>query len=288
MTTLTVHHTLSSSDHERDAATLLAEASQLSKSAIKDAMLKGAVWLTRGKQHKRLRRATFTGQPGDTLSLYYDAALLRLAPPPAQLLADEKRYSVWIKAPGLLAQGTLQGDHCALLRLAEVQLKREVYLVHRLDREAAGLMLIAHDGKAAAAFSQLFASAKSDRLCKQYRVLVQGELHSAGDIALPLDGKAALTRYHPLQQDAALQATWLQIELVTGRKHQIRRHLAAIGHGVLGDPRYGSGNAHAAGLQLYATALRFTCPLTHQARHYQWEPVPGLNSTQDQANTSCL
>jgi tRNA pseudouridine32 synthase/23S rRNA pseudouridine746 synthase len=272
--TLTVHHTLSEADREHDAASLLAAAAQLSKSAIKDAMLKGAVWLTRGKQQKRLRRATFVGQRGDTLSLHYDADLLRKTPPVPQLLADEKRYSVWIKPAGLLAQGTLEGDHCALLRLAEVQLKREVYLVHRLDREAVGLMLIAHDGKAAAAFSQLFASAKSELLHKQYQVLALGDLSEAGEIALALDGKNALTRYRPLRADVALNATWLEIELVTGRKHQIRRHLAALGHPVLGDPRYGKGNAHPAGLQLYATELSFTCPLTRKQRRYGWEPAP--------------
>jgi tRNA pseudouridine32 synthase/23S rRNA pseudouridine746 synthase len=272
VTTLTVHHTLSEEDREHDAATLLATASQLSKSAIKDAMLKGAVWLTRGKQQKRLRRATFAGQSGDKLSLYYDADLLRLTPPQPQLLADEKRYSIWMKPAGLLAQGTLEGDHCALLRVAEVQLKREVYLVHRLDREAAGLMLIAHDGKTAAAFSHLFASAKTELLRKQYQVLALGEIREAGEVALSLDGKNALTRYRPLRQDAKVNATWLEIELVTGRKHQIRRHLAAIGHPVLGDPRYGSGNAYAAGLQLYATDLSFTCPLTRKARSYHWTP----------------
>lgn len=272
MTTQTFQHTLSEEDRERDAATMLAAVSQLSKSAIKDAMLKGAVWLTRGKQQKRIRRATFTGLRGDTLSLYYDADLLRLTPPEPTLLADEKRYSVWIKPAGLLAQGTMEGDHCALLRLAEVQLKREVYLVHRLDREAAGLMLIAHDGKAASAFSQLFASAKTELLRKQYQVLAKGELSEAGEIAQALDGKNALTRYRPLRHDAAVKATWLEIDLVTGRKHQIRRHLAAIGHPVLGDPRYGSGNAHAAGLQLYATELSFACPLTRKERRYRWEP----------------
>ncbi|HCP21865.1 MAG TPA: RNA pseudouridine synthase, partial [Marinobacter hydrocarbonoclasticus] len=49
------------------------------------------------------------------------------------------------------------GDHCSLLRLAEIELNTPSFLVHRLDADAAGLMLIAHDGKAAAALSELFA-----------------------------------------------------------------------------------------------------------------------------------
>ena len=236
-------------------------------------MLKGAVWLTRGKHNKRIRRATFVGQVGDTLSLHYDADLLRLTPPSPDLLADEKRYSVWLKPAGLLAQGTMEGDHCSLLRICELRLKREVFLVHRLDREAAGLMLIAHDGKAAAALSQLFATAKSELLQKRYRVLVAGEVTSGGEVSSALDGKPSLTRYSPSGIATDLPATWLDIELVTGRKHQIRRHLAALGHPVLGDPRYGKGNAHPSGLQLFATELAFTCPLTRKQRHYAWSPA---------------
>lgn len=280
MDKLTLRHVLTEADLEYDAATLLARHSGLSKTAIKDAMGKGAVWHERGKQRKRLRRATFIGRSGDVLHLHYDAALLKRQAPQAQLLSDEKRYSVWIKPAGLLAQGTLEGDHCALLRQAELQLRREVFLVHRLDREAAGLMLIAHDPKAAAAFSQLFAMGKREVLRKQYQVLVKGQVDKDGSIEAALDGKAALTRYHPLPlqpvpDDVAGAATWLEVELVTGRKHQIRRHLAGIGYPVLGDPRYGSGNTYAGGLQLYAVLLGFTCPLRHRTREYRWTPLSG-------------
>ncbi|HWK53820.1 MAG TPA: RluA family pseudouridine synthase [Hyphomicrobiales bacterium] len=277
MDKLTLRYPLTDTDLEQDAASLLARHSGLSKMAIKDAMRKGAVWHERGKQRKRLRRATFVGRPGDVLHLHYDAMLLKRQAPQAQLLSDEKRYSVWVKPAGVLAQGTLEGDHCSLLRQAEVQLQREVFLVHRLDREAAGLMLIAHDPKAAAAFSQLFAAGKSEVLRKRYWVLVKGRLGEEGSIEAALDGKAALTRYHPLPVEVTpatpiADASWLEVELVTGRKHQIRRHLAGINHPVLGDPRYGSGNTYAAGLQLYAVLLGFVCPLRRRPREYRWSP----------------
>jgi tRNA pseudouridine32 synthase/23S rRNA pseudouridine746 synthase len=61
----------------------------------------------------------------------------------------------------------------------------------------------------------------------------------------------------------------VQVELVTGRKHQIRRHFAQAGFPVLGDPQYGQGNRDARGLQLRAVELRFRCPLSNKARHYQ-------------------
>ena len=61
--------------------------------------------------------------------------------------------------------------------------------------------------------------------------------------------------------DRARDASVVQIRIRTGRTHQIRRHLAALGHPVLGDPRYGRGNADPRGLQLVAAGLTFRCPL---------------------------
>jgi tRNA pseudouridine32 synthase/23S rRNA pseudouridine746 synthase len=248
------------------AIDVLATISQLPKQRLKDAMNKGAVWLKRGKVNKRLRRATTTLQAGDELSLHYNADILAMAPPAPRVIGDNKHYSVWHKPVGLLAQGTLEGDHCSLLRMAEQQLGREVYLVHRLDREAEGLMLIAHTGKAAAALSALFASAQGIR--KEYEIEVRGEVPASGSIDTPLDGKDALTRYRRIDYKPDSDSSLVTVELITGRKHQIRRHFADIGHPVLGDPQYGKGNKDARGLQLRAARLAFSCPLTGKERNY--------------------
>lgn len=265
--------TLTNTGETETAVDALARVSELPKGRVKDAMAKGAVTLTRGSKTKRLRRASLALQRGDTLTLCYNADVLALVPPEPQLLADEKQYSVWIKPAGLLAQGSQEGDHCALLRIAELTLKRDSFLVHRLDREAAGLMLIAHTPKAAAALSALFAAQDAAaRIRKTYRVEVRGAAPEHGAIAQALDGKAALTRYTRIAFDAARNSSVLDVELVTGRKHQIRRHFAAEGLPVLGDPAYGNDNKDARGLQLYAVALEFTCPLTGRARAYRWQP----------------
>lgn len=255
------------------AADLLAEKSGLPKARIKDAMNKGSVWLKRSGKEKRLRRASAELYPGDHLSLYYDARLLALVPPAATLLADERHYSVWIKPAGVLAQGSREGDHCALLRMAELHLHREVFLVHRLDREAAGLMLIAHTGKAAAALSALFAehTAGAQVIDKRYQVAVRGELPAEGHIQQQLDGKPASTHYRRLVFDPVSNRSVAEVLIDTGRKHQIRRHFAALGFPVLGDPQYGTGNADARGLQLFAVQLKFVCPLIRVARDYRWE-----------------
>ena len=66
----------------------------------------------------------------------------------------------------------------------------------------------------------------------------------------------------------------IAVYLASGRQHQIRRHLAAIGHPLWGDPRYGQGNKNSEGLALQAQMLAFTCPFTHKQR--QWRSIPPL------------
>ena len=254
------------------AADFLAQASGLAKARVKNAMVKGAVLLKRGKTCKRLRRATFALQPGDILKLAYDGEILAREAPNATCLQDLKDYSVWIKPAGQLSQGNDFGDHCALLRQAELFFKstRPVFLVHRLDREAAGLMLVAHTRKAAAVLSALF---RDGRISKVYQADVLGcPTEPQGSIAAELDGKSARTDYRVLATNSEQHSATLELIIHTGRRHQIRRHLALIGHPVLGDPRYGTGNKNTAGLQLTAVALSFVCPLRKRAVAFA---VPG-------------
>ncbi|MFO0753990.1 MAG: RluA family pseudouridine synthase [Thermodesulfovibrionales bacterium] len=241
----------------------LATRSGLSKSRVKDAMSKGAVWVLRRRGGpKRLRRATAPLVAGDILELHYDEKLLSQAPPEAKCLSDQGRYSVWYKPAGLVAQGTRYGDHCSLLRRAELHSspQREVFLVHRLDREAAGLMLLAHTREAAARLSELF---RLNRIVKHYRVEVLGCLGARGTrgvIDRPLDGKPSLTEYEVESSDPEGASSVARVIIRTGRLHQIRRHFDGIGHPVIGDPKYGTGNKNTEGMQLTACALAFRCP----------------------------
>lgn len=137
----------------------LAAETGLCKTGIKDAMNKGAVCVSKdGSGQRRLRKATAMLRSGMRIEFHYDEALLAIVLPQACCFEDRKEYSVWIKPPGLLAQGTKYGDHCSLMRQAELffEAKRYIFLVHRLDREASGLMLIAHMKKTAALLSELF------------------------------------------------------------------------------------------------------------------------------------
>lgn len=241
----------------------LAEYSELSKLRIKDAMGKGAVWLKRKKgKELRIRRATAGIKPGDTLSLFYDESVLALTPPQAECLEDRKHYSVWYKPAGLMSQGTRYGDHCSLLRQADLFFKsrRKVFLIHRLDREASGVVLIAHSKDAAARLTHLF---QKQKIVKRYRAQVLGNMVAempAGTIENPLDGKAAVTEFVVEDYDAGKNTSSLRVVIRTGRKHQIRRHLDMIGFPVMGDPKYGKGNKNKEGMQLLAAELEFQCP----------------------------
>lgn len=271
MQKLTLSRTVDAGD-PTNACEFLATFTSLSKIRIKDAMAKGAVWLKKSKHaQRRIRRAKIALKPGDQISMYYDSTLLSLMPQPAELISDQKRYSVWLKPAGLLSQGTKYGDHCALLRQVEqvYRPKREVYLVHRLDREVSGLVLLAHDRTAAAQMSDLF---QKQQIIKRYAARVRGnpiESLPAGTIDLELDGKPATTEFSIELYEADIDVSTVRIVMSSGRRHQIRRHFDMIGHPVMGDPRYGRGNKNSAGLQLVASSLEFQCPFSKQKQIFK-------------------
>lgn len=243
------------------AADFLLAHSELSKAKIKEAMTKGAVWLVRKKKHRsHIRKGRATLRRGDQVLLFYDARLLAIEPPEPEMIADRKEYSVWFKPVGMLAQGTEFGDHCSLLRFAEKNFNsRQTFLVHRLDREASGVMIIAHSRQAAAKLSVQF---QEKSVTKKYLVEVRGQLPKSGVVDRALDGKKAHTEYRSLGYDETRKVSRAEVSILTGRQHQIRRHLADIGFPVMGDPRYGKGNKNRKGLKLIANSLEVTCPVS--------------------------
>jgi tRNA pseudouridine32 synthase/23S rRNA pseudouridine746 synthase len=264
---LSLEVTLAAGDPD-NAPDVLAGRSGLSRLRIKDAMAKGAVWLARaGRKPERLRRVKTPLKPGDRLNLYYDSAVLALDPPRATTVIDARRYSVWHKPAGLLCEGSRFGDHATLAAqvAAHFTPRREVYLVHRLDLEASGLIIIAHSRQAAARLSALFQARSVD---KRYRIEVLGDLRplgARGRIDLPLDGKAAVTEYAVEAWREEDNRSVAHVRMLSGRYHQIRRHFEAIGHPVIGDPRYGRGNKDPGGLQLEAVGIAFVDPWSNRA-----------------------
>ena len=114
-----------------------------------------------------------------------------------------------------------------------------------------------HTSKAAGLLSERFRLGEVD---KSYRVEVRGRLEGERVIEQALDGKPARSEYRAIAHDEERNITTLDVRMRTGRLHQVRRHLDALGHPVMGDPRYGGGNKNSAGLRLVALELRFLCP----------------------------
>jgi tRNA pseudouridine32 synthase/23S rRNA pseudouridine746 synthase len=173
----------------------------------------------------------------------------------------------------MLSQGSKWGDHCTITRWAEQHLlpQRNSFTVHRLDRAANGLIIVAHEKKAAAALSALFQQRDID---KRYQIWVHGQFHKAATMHHPLtveqdiDGRQAKSHFIFLQSDPDQNRSLLEVRIETGRKHQIRRHSASIGFPVVGDRLYGDIEVKE-DLQLTAYYLAFECPFSHQTKKYE-------------------
>ena len=207
----------------------------------------------------------------DEVHLYYNEQVLAEMPLAATLIADEGDYSVWYKPYGMYSQGSKWGDHCAIARWIElnIQPERPVFLMHRLDRATSGLMVFAHNKTMSRAITQLF---ENRTIKKSYIAKVTGDCSkyaSGFAIREELDNKAAHSVVTFFDFDVIKNQSLVYIDLHTGRKHQIRRHLAGIGFPVVGDRLYGGGESVEDDLQLQAHKLKFDCPVTNESKMYE-------------------
>lgn len=231
----------------------------LSGGILKECMVQGACWVRKGnsKALKRVRRAKAEIRKGDYVELHYDPMLFErqkagLEATPV-LIKKERDWSAWYKPAGVLTQGTKFGDSLSLLRFCEKELGAEPHLIHRLDRETDGVMVVAHNPKSAKLLSTKW---RGTLVEKVYQAWVLGEIfEKEGKLDFPIDGKKAITYFKVLEKEK--DRTLVELKLGTGRTHQIRKHLDEMGHPVMGDPQYGRGNKDQRGLQLQATCLVF-------------------------------
>ena len=192
----------------------------------------------------------------------------------------DKSALVLNKPPGLATQGgTKTTEHVdGLLDGLWFDGEQRPKLVHRLDKDTSGVLLVARTARAAASFSKSFSSRTARKV--YWAIIVGVPSIEDGMIDLPLakqpgsggekmqvdekEGAPARTRYRVIDR-AGNSAAWVELQPYTGRTHQLRVHMAAIGHPIVGDGKYGGREAFLTGtisrkMHLHARRLRVDSP----------------------------
>ena len=234
----------------------------LSRSRIQALVRDGAVWLEAADARRTLSEPARRVKPGETLCVYRlpeQEATAQPEPMALDILYEDPDLIVINKPAGLVvhpapgnATGTLVNGllhHCGA-ELSGIGGVRRPGIVHRLDKETSGILIAAKTDRAHRGLAEQFAARSVER---SYQAVVWGVPAGHGTVDAPIGrnprdrkrmavvergGKPARTHYR-VEEAFALCAARLSCRLETGRTHQIRVHLAHIGHGLLGDPLYG-------------------------------------------------
>ncbi len=202
----------------------------------------------------------------------------RLLPKGIVIIYEDRDILVVDKPPGLLTMGTDKEKSRTVyfiltdyVRKGQAKSRKRVFIVHRLDRDTSGIVVFAKTPEA-----KHFLQSHWDETRKKYLAVVHGTFEKTSDtISTYLaenkartvystsdtsKGRLAHTAYKVLKQTA--EFALLEVDLLTGRKHQARVHLAGVGHPVVGDDRYGKGRGAHKRLALHATSISFTHPFS--------------------------
>ena len=277
---------------------LLRELKGVPKSHIYRILRRGEVRVNKGRV-----KAVYRLKDGDRVRIppirVTEQATL-VSPPPALALRleqavvyEDERFLVLNKPSGMAVHGGSGMAFGVIEALRAIRPEaRHLELVHRLDRDTSGCLLISKRNGALRTLHDLM---RRNQVDKRYLALLAGSWRRGSQVVqVPLrkntlqsgervvrvaaDGKPAETRFHRLQRFA--RATLVEVDLLTGRTHQIRVHSAWLGSPVLGDDKYGDAEANKwardLGLRrlfLHAHSLRFCWPGEKTLREYT-APLP--------------
>jgi tRNA pseudouridine32 synthase/23S rRNA pseudouridine746 synthase len=214
-------------------------------------------------------------------------------PPGLAVVFADEALLVFDKPAGLLAVPGRGDDKQDCLASRAQQQWPDALVVHRLDMATSGLIVMARNPPAQRALNLAF---EKRQVHKQYEAVVDGHLDAPGtpdgwglvDLPLIVDwpnrprsivdhslGRPARTRWRVLEHDPVAGTTRVLLEPVTGRSHQLRVHLQALGHPILGDLLYAPPDTQAAAprLLLHARKLALFHPATGQALQFDC-PAP--------------
>lgn len=274
---------------------ILQDASGLTRSEVQKWMKEGKAILLPGK----MLRPNYHVRAGDEISFSWEEKQeLTLVPQdlPLHILYEDEDMIVINKARGMVVHpgfgnpdGTLANAllyHCGPSLLSACEDPIRPGIVHRLDKDTSGVMVAA---KSARAFPVLKEEIRAHEAARHYLALVHGQMEgNTGVIRLPLGrslkdrmkwdvqpktGKPAVTHYRV--EEFMPGYSFLELKLETGRTHQIRVHMAYIGHPVVNDPLYGwkKDLFPIEGQALHSWTLDLKHPVTGEAMHFE-APVP--------------
>ncbi len=204
---------------------------------------------------------------------------------PLEVLFEDDHLAVVNKPPGIEVSGnkfkTLENALSgSLAPSAQPDALAWPRPVHRLDYSTSGLVLAAKTAAAQVFLGQQFEERK---IHKRYRAVVMGKLEASGQVAESINGMPAQSEYTPVETVPSLRSghlTLIDLFPLTGRTHQLRIHMAAIGHPIVGDQKYGEPDniLKGKGLFLAAVELRFPHPTTHCEQVVSIETPPKFTS----------
>ena len=301
----TLECTAAAADKGRRLDAFLAAAFDLSRSAVERLLGEGAVTVTPGRAEKNYR---ITG--GEHVTLRLPDPVPDKAEPeniPLDIVYEDGDIAVINKPAGLVVhpaagneRGTLVNAllyHCGD-SLSGVGGVSRPGIVHRIDKETSGLLVIAKNDRAHQALS---AALKVHDVARIYEAVVLGNIkEESGTVDAPVGrnpadrkkmavvkngaGRAAVTHYTVIERFGRM--THVRCQLETGRTHQIRVHMAHIGHPLLGDPVYGGNGTSFERLHkgllhgqcLHAGTLSLTHPTTGERMTFSVPPPPDFET----------
>jgi|Deesub1362A_J573_1020465.scaffolds.fasta_scaffold02127_2 23S rRNA pseudouridine1911/1915/1917 synthase len=281
-------YTVSAHEEGQRLDVFLSEKTELTRSKIQNLLRDGHILVNnrKEKQGYRVRR-------GDIIECHIPEPEPQILIPediPIDIVWEDSHVIVVDKPPGLVvhpAPGHTRGTLInALLfrcnRLASVGMPLRPGIVHRLDKDTSGLIVVAKDDQA---YYGLVDQFKNKEVEKEYKVLVFGNLKDeSGEIRSMIGraihnrkkmstktrcGREAVTRYRIVKR--LPQATLVDVVLFTGRTHQIRVHFSSIGHPVLGDRTYGRKSQ----ITINKETIRFPRQMLHACRLAFIHPISG-------------
>lgn len=231
----------------------------------------------------------FPVKKGDKFSVNFDRSFVVFSNRRVELVYEDEDILVINKGYGLLSMGTdkiKDGTAYSIMReyVKSHNPKAHVYIVHRLDRDTSGLMMIAKTMEAKEVMQHNWNNMVINR---RYVAVVEGRMENKEGVIRsylaetsqfevfstddPEKGQLAITRYKTLKVGNGYSL--VEYELDTGRKNQIRVHSKEMGHPIVGDRKYGAASSPIRRLALHAMTLRFVHPITRKEMNFT-TPIP--------------